>query len=361
MTRLKRLEGSWKRFWIDLLCRLFPADPAEGATLDLSRPQRVLFLRQDRIGDAVVSSGVLRALRATSAGVVIDAVASPANAPILRRDPSLTNVYRFDKREARSFWALARQLRRQRYDVVIDCMVTAPSLTGLLLMLTSGARQRIGIAGRGIDAALSYAVTPDPAAVHIVDRMAAFAAPFGLAWRDADWRPHLALSTAEISVGHQRWSDMGGAGVRLLANISAGHPDREWPVERTIEALRRIRERFGTLHVGVVGAPQDRLRAERIAQESGAEYLETGSIDDLIGLVATADCVFTPDTSVTHIASALQIPLLAMFRNEHDALHWGRYGTPGADLIGSGETLAELELSRVLPELEELIAQCRSR
>lgn len=360
MTRLKRLELGWKRFWIDLLCQLFPADPAEGATLDLSRPRRVLFLRQDRIGDAVVSSGVLRVIRATAAGVTIDAVASPANAPILRRDPSLTNVFRFDKRDSKSFWMLARQLRAQRYDVVIDCMVTAPSLTGLLLMLASGARQRIGIAGRGIDAALSYPVTPDPGAVHIIDRMAAFAAPFGLAWRDADWRPQLVLTTAEMGAAHQRWNATGGAGVRLLVNISAGHPDREWPVERTIEALRAIRERFGTLRLGVVGAPHDRMRAEQIAQEARAGYLETDTIDDLIGLVATADCVFTPDTSVTHIASALRIPMLAMFRNEHDALHWGRYATAGADLIGSGETLAELALERVLPALEELIAQVQT-
>jgi hypothetical protein len=37
-------------------------------------------------------------------------------------------------------------------------MVTAPSVTTLLLILASGARYRVGIAGRGNDAAFNIAI-----------------------------------------------------------------------------------------------------------------------------------------------------------------------------------------------------------
>lgn len=37
-----------------------------------------------------------------------------------------------------------------RYDAVIDCMVTAPSPTTLLLMLASGAKHRIGVDGANL-------------------------------------------------------------------------------------------------------------------------------------------------------------------------------------------------------------------
>src|SRR5436190_6230920 len=57
---LKRVELAWRRLWIRVLVRMMRTG---GAAPDWSaRPSRVLFLRHDRAGDMVLSTGVMRAI-----------------------------------------------------------------------------------------------------------------------------------------------------------------------------------------------------------------------------------------------------------------------------------------------------------
>src|SRR4051812_6304822 len=171
--RLKRLELWWRRVWIRLLVGAMRR-PRESRPDWASRPHRVLFLRHDRAGDMILSTGVLRAIARSHPTVTLDVLASPANAAILAASEYVGEVIIFDKRKLSSYLPTARRLRRARYDAVIDCMVTAPSLTTLLLILASGARHRVGIAGRGNDPAFTVTVPPETRAdAHMVDHLGA--------------------------------------------------------------------------------------------------------------------------------------------------------------------------------------------
>src|SRR5206468_12644435 len=146
-----------------------------------ARPQRVLFLRHDRAGDMILSTGVMRAIARSHPTITMDVLASPANAAILEGADYVRDVTVFDKKKLGTYLPTALRLRRKRYDAVIDCMVTAPSLTTLLLILASGARHRVGIAGRGNDAAFTITVPPETRTdAHMVDHLAALVAAFGL-------------------------------------------------------------------------------------------------------------------------------------------------------------------------------------
>jgi ADP-heptose:LPS heptosyltransferase len=356
-VKLKKVERAWKAVCLRSACALLRlGGGGAGEVPDWgSRPTRILFLRQDRIGDAIVSSGLLRAIKG-SGSVSIDALASPANAAVLSRDPAIDEVHVFDKRNSRSFPALARRLREARYDAVIDCMVTAPSMTGLMLMVASGARHRIGIRGRGVDSGLTIPVDRFTGSGHIIDFLSSFADVFGIERSDTDWRPSIHLSEEELASAESRWGEAGEPrGQRLLCNVSAGHVGRSWPHDRFIAAVSRLRQRFPDLRVAVVGAPSERDRALAVAEASGALPLHTPRLVDVMGLVATADLVFTPDTSVTHMASAFRKPALVMFQDPDSAVMWSLYDTPGVNLVGNVATLADLPLERVLPELERLV------
>src|SRR4051794_31886066 len=176
--RLKRLEQWWKRISIRLLVRLMRSGTREHPDWS-GKPTRVLFLRHDRVGDMIVSTGIIRAIARSHEMLTLDVLASPLNAPILTGASDVHDVVVFDKRTLASYARTVRRLRAVRYDAVIDCMVTAPSVTTLLLILASGARHRIGIAGRGNDSAFNILVqgetNPD---AHMIDKIAALARPF---------------------------------------------------------------------------------------------------------------------------------------------------------------------------------------
>ena len=120
-----------------------------GAAIVEELGQRVLFLRHDRIGDMILTTGILRTIASSHPTIRLDVLASPSNAPVIRHEPYLNDIVVFDRHAPAGYPAAFSELRRRKYDAVIDCMVTAPSFTTLLLMLASGAGYRIGVAARG--------------------------------------------------------------------------------------------------------------------------------------------------------------------------------------------------------------------
>ena len=311
------------------------------------RQYRVLFLRHDRIGDMILSTGILRAIAQSHPTIRLDVLASRANAPVLRHEPYVHDVIAFDKHAPASFPGVWRDLRRRRYDAVIDCMVTAPSLTTLLLMLASGARYRIGVAGRvgGNDFAYTLPVPPRENAEHIVDKLGTLVTAFGLEPAATDLRPRVRLSAEERERGERVWrgeTDHHGAiGPRLLVNVSAGRSHHFWPDDRFVTVIRTVREKIPDADIVLVSSPGDRARGARIAAQGGARFVADEGIRDAMAIVSHADVVFTPDTSISHACSAFDKPVVALHPRGFAAI-WGPYETDGRAVESATDSVADI-------------------
>lgn len=348
--RLKRLELWWRSLWIEILVRLMRRSgggrPAWG-----SRAHRVLFLRHDRAGDMILSTGVMRAIARSHPTIHMDVLASPANAAILEASDFVQQVILFDKKSLASYAPTFARLRRQRYDAVIDCMVTAPSVTTLLLIFASGAQYRIGIAGRGNDAAFNVTVPATSRAnPHMVDLLAALAPAFDVDAAEVE-RPIIALREDERSRAEETWGPR--AGPRVLVNVSAGTPARRWPVERYAAVMSHLRDKAPGVHLLVIGAPGERERAEAIARAGGGRYVRTPGMRDAFALVATADFLLSPDTSISHAASAFRVPSVVMLV-AGTRERWGLYDTPGESIEHGERTLDTLPLEPVLAAVDRV-------
>jgi ADP-heptose:LPS heptosyltransferase len=357
--RLKRLELWWRRVWIRLLVGAMRR-PRDSRPDWASRPHRVLFLRHDRAGDMVLSTGVMRAIATSHPRISLDVLASPANAAVIEGASYIHDVIVFERKRLGRYFATARRLRRARYDAVIDCMVTAPSVTTLLLVAASGARHRVGIAGRGNDAAFTVTVPPDdrPSA-HMVDLLAALAPAFGVEPTAAVKRPTLELTDAERRRADIMWNTAPKA-TRVLVNLSAGTGERTWPDENYAAVIRHIRERDPDAAVRIITAPNESARGDTVAAQSGGVLARTPGIRDAFALVASANFVFTPDTSITHAASAFRIPSVIIFVRGK-AERWGLYDTPGRNVEHTEQVLASLPLERVLRAVDEVLDESVER
>ena len=361
--KLKRLERAWKSLFFAAATKALGRGGQSPRTrIPGDRPLRILVLRQDRVGDAVITTGLLRALKSANRDNVVDVLASPANAPILQRDPNVSTVHIYNKRNRSSFPDLYRALRHGSYDVAIDCMITAPSMTGLLLMLVSGAPHRIGVAGRGVDEALTHPVPLPVGRTHIIDLMAPLASPLRADSGEVDMSPALEVPPPERERARAAWEGIGDPqAIRLLVNVSAGKPEREWPLERFVAVIEDALSRSSSVAAAVVGAPLDRVRTQEIARASGATLVDTPRLSDLIAMVATADCVLTPDTSVTHIAAALRVPAVILFQHQEVADQWGLYRSPGENVVGGVDSLIDLPVAPVVAAVRRLLDDCEQR
>ena len=352
---LKRLEAVWKQAWMRVFARLM-GSAARVAPPDWHvRAYRVLYLRYDRIGDMIMATSLIRAIKQSHATIIIDVLASQSNAPVLWNNPRVGSVRIFDRKRGWSYIKTMFLLWRARYDVIIDGMVLTPSMTMLLLMLASRAPYRIGIGGRENDFIYSMPVSAPPSDAHHIDHSAATAMPFGVDPARTDWRPELFLTSDELERAEQTWlSGGGGSGNRILVNISAGEPRRRWPEEEFIAVVSHLRARTPLARVLVMAAPEDAELAEQIARAGGARAA-VPKLRDAFALVALADAVLTPDTSISHAASAFRKPAIVMMIQGMSIFE--PYQTPGRRVYTEGPTLASLPAASAIAALDEVLRE----
>lgn len=342
-------------------------------------PHRVLLLRHGRIGDMVLATGIIHEIALAQPSVTIDVLAAPGNAAVLEGNPHVRQVISVKTKHPLSLLAAGWRIRRTHYDAVLDPMFPKASFTNMLLMGLSGAPHRIGIAGRGIDYALTMPVAPLEAAVHHVDHTAALLAAFGVdlqgisrlvagaaplpalagvrACRPATgwgvFNSRIYLSDSEQQLGEAAWHAPPGAAVRLLVNVSVSSVERQWGEDSFIAALNHVKRRFPQVVALIVGSPQDGPRMERIARASGAQVAHTPHYRQMMAIVAASDLVLTGDTSVTHVACAFGKPVLALFPG-HGGAAFGPYA--GGYIISTpAQTLGPLEVEPVTEGLDALL------
>lgn len=350
---LKRLEAVWKRAWMRLFARMMTGRARAQVPDWDARTYRVLYLRYDRIGDMIMATSLIRAIQQSHRTIVVDVLASKSNAPVLRNNPRVSAVSTFDRKSLVSYVKTMARLSRARYDVIIDGMVLKPSMTMLLLMLASRAPYRIGIGGRENDFIYSLPVPAPAADSHHIAHSAATAIPFGVDPERVDWRPELFLSTEELARAEREWM-VGNErkAARILVNISAGEARRRWPDEHFAAVVRHLCQYAARPHVLVMAAPPDAEAAARIAGSTGARAV-IPELRDAFALVALADAVFTPDTSISHAASAFRKPSVVMMISGMSIFE--PYETPGRSLYSQGPTLASVSVESAIAALDETL------
>jgi ADP-heptose:LPS heptosyltransferase len=88
----------------------------------------------------------------------------------------------------------------------------------------------------------------------------------------------------------------------------------------------------------------------------------TPGVRELFALVASADVVVTPDTAVSHIASAFGRTTLTLLRRRAEYHIWVPYRTPGRNVFGDDEaTLDGLPIERAIAALDDLLDEWLAR
>ena len=353
---LKDLENGVRRVILrGLVAALGRKAPPLPASWE-DRPYRVLFVRDDGIGDFITSIEIMRAIAERAPGITLDVLASPQNAQVARTLPFVNEVIVHKRGFLLASWKVWQRLRRARYDAVVDGRVAVRNVNmhTTAVLLATRAPWRIGLAGRGNDRVYNVPIPERPLA-HWTDQVVALVSPFGIAPDSRDWRPRLPLSDASRAEAESLWARVGPGRPRVLVNLSVGHPERWWPPERYKPVLAVLRERRPDAAIMVVGMPAEMELAEDVARAAGGEAILL-TLPQVFGAVATADLLISPDTSVTHAASAFNTPTLTLQRKGTEM--WTPYKTAGRVAFSDDpKRIRDMPPERVIAALEPLLAE----
>lgn len=289
---------------------------------------RILCLRLSGLGDIVHTLNALSQLRTHRPAAHIVWVVEERFAGLLEGHPYIDELIRIPRSDwgqmlrnpllyARllpQLWDLARSLRLRRFDISIDFQ---SSVKTAWLVTAAWAPLRIGFA-RPVSRELNCMVQNSLVSVpiegcHRVERYLALLAPLGI---PARYMPAVLPRVEERpgAADSLLW-ETDGPLVVIHPGTSRFAAFKRWPAQRYAElADRLVRERDA--RVLVTWGRDERELAEVVAEGAHAKAAispEPNDLKQLIRLLRRADLFVGSDTGPMHLASALEVPVVALF------------------------------------------------
>ncbi|MBI1803731.1 MAG: lipopolysaccharide heptosyltransferase II [Ignavibacteria bacterium] len=294
---------------------------------------KILIVRFSSLGDIILASPLIRILRAAYPHAQIDFLVKSEYADILKPNPHLSSVIELKTAERDELRTLKRQLRANRYDLILDLHNNLRSRYVRLFSRTRRVRVvRKRAIARFFLVKRKWNFYRDDTSV--ADRYLETVKSFGLR-NDGKglevFVPEEVTASASAIVSKCQL----GRYTRILGMVpTARHYTKRWPQERFVE--------FGIQYakaqrskVLLFGSKDEVEYCGDIAQMVNAE-LGSPAVESLAGkltLLETAavfdrcDVVVTNDTGLMHLAAARKRKIVAVFGSTVRELGFFPYGT----------------------------------
>lgn len=285
---------------------------------------RFLIVRRRYVGDIVLVTPLLRAIRQSYPDAQIDVVIDSPYRELLAEQPEvhrqLLLPYRLSLYQTLvQGWKFVRQLRRHRYDVVLD--LSQNDRSQLVCRLAKG--QHIltwGIEGRPLKQKRIYTEIiwfPKGADLELPIQHfhQSLLSRFGI---QPDKQPAKIHSTPQELEWAKNWlSEQGITGKPIFIHPGTRSEARRWPVERFAEIARRLTEQGTT--VILLGGPGDEKYTDQIRQAAHDSILVAPSgfnLRKVLALFRQGKALLAHDSGPMHLAIAAGLPVIALFGSQ---------------------------------------------
>ena len=303
---------------------------------------------------------VLVKLRTRYPRARIDWLITPENAEIVRSHPALSNVVLFARRDFSkrgyrwralvAFFDLLKQIRRAKYDLVVDMHGQVRSA---FFSLISGARVRIGFdrpikrgltvsaehdlknipnhgwrgAREGSWVAYTHRIPIPTLDVHAIDRYLWVGELLGFDEDPPDLTIHLSAET--IRRMERLLQEHGVPASKPLVVLV---PGTIWETKHwTIDGFAGVARHFlqGGFAVALAGTKRDQQRCRQIAAAAPGtcDFSDRTTPAELAALIRRAEVAVTNDSGSMHVAASLGKPMVSVF-GPTNPVHIGPYQRP---------------------------------
>jgi ADP-heptose:LPS heptosyltransferase len=265
----------------------------------------ILFIAPSRIGDAVLASGLVKALVDKVPGARFTIVGSEVTAPLFAQTPGLERLLVIQKRPLAGHWLnLWGKVRGVRWGLVVDLL--GSGLSGFLMRKRRAVRRPLtDPVHKVVEAARLLKLDGEPPAPYL--------------FTDADIEERAAALTF-------------GTGPILAIAPVANWAGKAWPAERFAAVARGLLGPGGAMEGGrlmVLGAWRDRGVTDSVKAAVPSErQIDLVGIENLLVCYAAlkrARLFIGNDSGVMHLAAAAGAPTLGLFGPSDETLDapWG--------------------------------------
>ncbi|SKA10742.1 heptosyltransferase-2 [Trichlorobacter thiogenes] len=271
------------------------------------------------IGDAVMATPALMAVRETYPKARITLLANPMVGQLLQGHPAIDRVLVFDRKDEHNGLAgrlrLARQLKHEQFDLAL---ILPNSFDSALIPWLARIPQRWGKASDGRSLFLTkrfYEQNP-PQDRHEVQYYCDLLRSFGISSPQSG--PLLATTLQEDDQAAALLALHGIPAEAMLLGINAGASfgsAKRWYPERFGEVARRLADEWNA-RIILFGGPDEVGIVNEIEQALRGNCLNLAgktTVRQLMALIKRCNFFVTNDSGPMHIAAAFGVPLVAIF------------------------------------------------
>ena len=317
----------------------------------MNSPERILVIAEGQLGDLLILSPALRALRESFSNASLTVLVlqrrsyeepvSPGRPVLLENpergtsavpgsDPNVTRVAEIDREALRALrwfrrlgaeFSVLRWLWKGKFDTVI---CTFPQDRFYLWAYLSGARMRVGEEGKMFSALLSHRLRQARSAGGVLAYYCALAEAAGAVVRSR--RTTVAVSRDHTERATARW---GALGLSEEKGVVAVHPGasgnyRVWPPENFAALIDHLQQR--RIPVLLTGSVFDRGVLEEVRKRcaTSPHLVFTTGVMDLAALLKKCALCISNNSGPRHLAVAAGVPSLALIPRFDDIL-WKVY------------------------------------
>jgi heptosyltransferase-2 len=295
--------------------------------------KRILVVRTDRIGDVVLSTPVIKALRDNYPNAFIAMMVAPFAKDIVNGNPYLDEVIVYDKNIRHKSWfssiKFALNLKRKRIDLSI---VLHPTNRVHLLAFLAGIPKRVGYA-RKLGFLLTDRIkhTKQLGEKHELEYNLDLLRYLGIEPTSCDL-------FVPINPESEKWVQEVFEKERINKDDSllVIHPgasciSKIWPQERFAEVADRLAEKYG-FKILIIAGPKDIAAADAVLKNLHHPAINLAgktSVSQLVSLLKRCRLFISNDSGPVHIATGVGTPVISIFGRNQKGLSPMRWGPVG--------------------------------
>ena len=281
--------------------------------------EKILIRATNWIGDAVMNLPAVAAVRKTFPLARISVLARPWVAELFRICPDVDEVILLDSSGIHAGITgklrIAKELRHHRFDIAI---LLQNAMEAAIIACLAGIPVRAGYNSDGRGILLTHAVKRTKAirGVHQIDYYLEMVKSLGC--QSAGREIHLRPGKDYDLLAERLCNEYGMEDNRPLVGVAPGAtygPAKRWFPERFAAAADRLIDDF-SVRVILFGSSGDRESADAVADRARHTLINLAGKTDLkeaIALIGRCSLFITNDSGLMHVASALDIPTIAIF------------------------------------------------
>ena len=301
-----------------------------------NRSSKILFIRLNRIGDALVTTPLLHLLK-KKLNPKIYLLADKKNYFVYSNNPDIDETVIF-KKGLKGILEVLRFIKKENFNTVVDLHDDVSTTVSYIIAL-SNVENKFGLERENKIIFTKTVPRLESKNVHIVTRLLEIAKLFYVRIDNStNWIGYYPLYQSSKKAEDFLKETFKNKNFLIGINISSGSDARFWGIERFISLIKLLlnyNTPAGQLgwNILILSATKDLPYANEIIQgsldqETGrkAAIFSSENFDEFAAVISNLNILFTPDTAAVHIAAAFHIPVFGIYVHDTDDMIWSPYG-----------------------------------